>query len=71
MMKRTKKNMVKCPSCGKLVQYQGNPYRPFCSQRCKLVDLEGWFSERYRISTPAVTEMAIPETSAQHTDNQS
>ena len=26
-----------------------NPYRPFCSERCKLVDLGGWFEERFRI----------------------
>jgi hypothetical protein len=26
-----------------------NPWRPFCSQRCKLIDLEGWFSERHVI----------------------
>jgi endogenous inhibitor of DNA gyrase (YacG/DUF329 family) len=26
------------------------PYFPFCSQRCKLVDLDGWFSGRYVVS---------------------
>ncbi len=29
------------------------PHRPFCSSRCKLVDLGNWLDERYRISTPA------------------
>jgi endogenous inhibitor of DNA gyrase (YacG/DUF329 family) len=28
------------------------PFRPFCSQRCKLADLDNWFSGAYRISTP-------------------
>jgi len=28
------------------------PFRPFCSQRCKLADLHNWLSDAYRISTP-------------------
>lgn len=40
---------VKCPMCGKVEQWEGNAFRPFCSERCQLLDLEGWFSERYRI----------------------
>jgi endogenous inhibitor of DNA gyrase (YacG/DUF329 family) len=28
------------------------PYRPFCSERCRLIDLGKWFNEDYRISTP-------------------
>ena len=40
---------VKCPMCGKTEKWEENVFRPFCSERCKLLDLEGWFSERYRI----------------------
>lgn len=40
---------AKCPMCGKVEQWEGNAFRPFCSERCQLLDLEGWFSERYRI----------------------
>ncbi len=32
---------------------KGNPFRPFCSERCKLIDLGNWLGGRYRISTPA------------------
>lgn len=39
---------AKCPMCGKTTKWEGNVFRPFCSERCKLLDLEGWFSERYR-----------------------
>jgi endogenous inhibitor of DNA gyrase (YacG/DUF329 family) len=39
-----------CPRCGKRVQYEGNPQRPFCSQRCKLIDLGKWIEGEYRIS---------------------
>jgi endogenous inhibitor of DNA gyrase (YacG/DUF329 family) len=46
---------VACPTCGALAPYAaGNPYRPFCSQRCKLIDLGQWAAENYRIpETPA------------------
>ena len=37
-----------CPICRENVKDKGNPYRPFCSKRCKLIDLESWMSERYR-----------------------
>jgi endogenous inhibitor of DNA gyrase (YacG/DUF329 family) len=32
------------------------PHRPFCSARCKLVDLGNWLDERYRISCPLRAE---------------
>lgn len=41
--------MKQCPSCGKPVQWQDNPHRPFCSERCKLLDLGKWVSEEYRV----------------------
>lgn len=41
---------VKCPQCGRLTLYSPeNPSRPFCSERCKLIDLGEWASEGYRI----------------------
>jgi endogenous inhibitor of DNA gyrase (YacG/DUF329 family) len=42
--------MVICPNCKKKVAYsQTNPFRPFCSERCKLIDLGAWADEKYRI----------------------
>ncbi|HCA26911.1 MAG TPA: DNA gyrase inhibitor YacG [Betaproteobacteria bacterium] len=39
-----------CPICGKISAWsQDNPYRPFCSERCKLIDLGQWAAESYRI----------------------
>lgn len=38
-----------CPLCKKPVTWEGNPCRPFCSERCKTIDLGDWASERYRI----------------------
>jgi len=37
---------AKCPICGKPVQAE---FRPFCSARCKQVDLNRWLSETYRV----------------------
>lgn len=40
-----------CPTCAKLVTYRtDNPWRPFCSERCKTIDLGAWASEQYRIA---------------------
>jgi hypothetical protein len=40
---------VKCPKCGKETLFEGNPFRPFCSERCKLVDLGKWLSGSYTV----------------------
>ena len=42
---------MKCPNCEKETAYRGNPFRPFCSERCKLIDLGKWASGVYRIAT--------------------
>jgi len=42
---------MRCPICKKPVSL-GDPFMPFCSQRCKLIDLGNWLEERYVISTP-------------------
>jgi endogenous inhibitor of DNA gyrase (YacG/DUF329 family) len=44
-----------CPTCGKPAQWQDNPSRPFCSERCKLIDLGRWVDEEYRVPTESVT----------------
>jgi endogenous inhibitor of DNA gyrase (YacG/DUF329 family) len=40
---------VACPKCRKPVKWEGNDYRPFCSERCRLLDLGAWVEEGYRI----------------------
>lgn len=42
-------NKVKCPVCKKESKWEDNPFRPFCSERCRLIDLGKWASEEYRI----------------------
>ncbi len=41
-----------CPICKKEVK-PGDPEFPFCSERCRIIDLGNWASEKYVISTPA------------------
>lgn len=41
---------IKCPVCRKETAWQDNPFRPFCSERCRLIDLGRWAAEEYRIA---------------------
>ena len=41
--------MPKCPTCGKPVEWRDNPWRPFCSERCKLIDFGKWANEEYSV----------------------
>lgn len=42
--------VVKCPTCQKPVEWTAaSTFRPFCSERCKLIDLGEWASEKYAI----------------------
>lgn len=47
-----------CPTCRQTVTNgpDGNPYRPFCSERCRLVDLGAWLNENHKISSPLSAE---------------
>lgn len=40
---------VPCPQCGAPAPWADNPNRPFCSERCKLIDLGAWAEEKYRV----------------------
>jgi hypothetical protein len=40
---------IKCPVCRKDAKWDDNPFKPFCSERCKLIDLGKWATEEYRI----------------------
>lgn len=46
--------IVTCPSCGgDSVYATSNPFRPFCSERCKNMDFGAWASENFRMPTEA------------------
>ncbi len=49
-MTSTNQRQIKCPQCGLLTFYNPeNIYRPFCSERCKLIDLGEWASGTYKV----------------------
>lgn len=45
----TKVLSVKCPHCKKEFNYYSSEFRPFCCERCKMVDLGLWMSESYTV----------------------
>lgn len=57
--------LVSCPSCGKEVRWEArSKYRPFCSERCKLMDLGQWAAGRYRVAGEQLNQEAadgLPE----------
>jgi hypothetical protein len=58
----TEPRIVRCPNCaGDSVYSQGNPYRPFCSARCKNQDFIHWASEGYRVHSADSAEGLEPE----------
>lgn len=57
MQSSPKIRLVPCPECGTLSEFSpSNQFRPFCSERCKMIDLGIWASEGYRIETPIIAD---------------
>ncbi|MFM2478051.1 DNA gyrase inhibitor YacG [Celerinatantimonas sp. MCCC 1A17872] len=53
----SKVTLVNCPICHKQCEYsQDNPWRPFCSERCKLIDLGEWANEEKAIPGQSIAE---------------
>ncbi|MFN8643119.1 MAG: DNA gyrase inhibitor YacG [Candidatus Binatia bacterium] len=44
-----------CPTCRRPTRWANNPNRPFCSERCRVVDLGAWAAERYRVAGESIT----------------
>jgi endogenous inhibitor of DNA gyrase (YacG/DUF329 family) len=55
---------VKCPTCGRQIEWsESAPFRPFCSERCKLIDLGAWLSEQRAIpgdAPPDTSDLPSP-----------
>ena len=43
--------IVKCPTCRRETEYTGNEFRPFCTERCKLIDFGAWADGKYALPT--------------------
>ncbi len=51
-----KTRRVPCPVCGQPAPFDAsNPFRPFCCERCKLIDLGQWATEAYRVPGAAIS----------------
>ena len=48
--------LVKCPTCGRQIEWSAekSPFRPFCSDRCRKIDLGKWAMGVYKISSPVL-----------------
>lgn len=54
---KTDERIVRCPACGgDSIYAPSNPYRPFCSARCKGIDLGAWANEEFRMLAEAPTD---------------
>jgi uncharacterized protein len=64
--------VVKCPNCGRETEYRGNEFRPFCSERCKMLDFGAWADEEYALPLEGVSlteeEMAEVEKALERKD---
>jgi endogenous inhibitor of DNA gyrase (YacG/DUF329 family) len=47
---------VKCPTCRRELDWNSAPFRPFCSERCRLIDLGAWLTEQRAIPGDSVPE---------------
>lgn len=55
-----------CPQCGKAVAWNSEArFKPFCSERCRLIDLGAWLDERHRIAGESVEPDGLPEQDVQ------
>ena len=60
---------VKCPTCQREIDWSQAPFRPFCSERCKLIDLGAWLTEKHAIpGEPAPDEVLDRPSSQQDSD---
>ena len=58
---------LQCPTCGKPLTWdKTNPFRPFCSERCKLIDLGEWASESHFIAGEKVDPESLDDENNTH-----
>lgn len=62
---------VLCPRCRQETEFaKENPYRPFCSERCQLIDLGQWAEEKYAIPVKAASDAALDDEEFDQDPNQ-
>lgn len=53
--------MRRCPLCRRETTWEDNPWKPFCSERCQIIDLGNWATEGYRFPLVETPEGLIPD----------
>jgi endogenous inhibitor of DNA gyrase (YacG/DUF329 family) len=59
-MPKPSANRIQCPTCGRRGRWFDGPFGPFCSKRCRLIDLGKWLGEEHRFSEPLRPELFDP-----------
>jgi endogenous inhibitor of DNA gyrase (YacG/DUF329 family) len=68
-MAESQSKTVPCPTCGRPVEWTDkSPWRPFCSERCKLIDLGAWASEQRSIAGDTAESEEKPKESDESDD---
>jgi len=58
MTKKLNPTIVKCPTCETDVEWSSvSEFRPFCCERCKLIDLGAWAEEEYSVASEPVSPL--------------
>lgn len=60
---------INCPTCRTEISWENNPHRPFCSERCRLIDFGAWTEERYRIPGEKIEDNFIDDDQQDDEDN--
>jgi endogenous inhibitor of DNA gyrase (YacG/DUF329 family) len=61
----TARRTYACPTCKKSAEREGNSRFPFCTQRCRLIDLGRWIDEEYRVPGEPDTSGALGDPDAE------
>jgi len=59
---------VRCPNCKTSFSYYESEFRPFCSERCKMIDLGHWFEESYKV--PLKEHVELTKESDEYEDDE-
>ena len=68
-MEKEKNNALRCPTCSTLV-LRDDPNMPFCSDRCRIIDLGKWASGAYRITSPILDPEVLEGLNEMHRSGQ-
>ena len=61
-----KEKKVNCAHCKKTFNFYASEYRPFCSEKCKNIDLNMWFDEEYKVPSQEIPMELLEEDEGQY-----